>query len=122
MSRVVHFEITADDPRRAIDFYRDIFGWKISKWEGPEEYWVIETGNGEEPGINGGMMKRKDDYNGMYNTIQVKSVDEYLEKVTAGGGEVVVPKMAIRGVGYLAYCKDTEKNIFGIMHPDQDAK
>jgi len=122
MSRVVHFEITADDPQRAIDFYKNIFGWKISKWDGPQEYWLIETGNGEEPGINGGMMKRQDDYNGMYNTIQVKSVDEYVEKVTKAGGEVVVPRMAIPGVGYMAYCKDTEKNIFGIMHPDQEAK
>jgi predicted enzyme related to lactoylglutathione lyase len=122
MSRVVHFEITADDPKRAIDFYKNIFGWKISEWEGPEEYWLIETGNGEEPGINGGMMKRKDDYNGMYNTIQVNSVDDYVEKVTKAGGEVVVPKMAIKGVGYMVYCKDTEKNIFGIMHPDPDAK
>jgi len=33
-----------------------------------------------------------------------------------------VPKMPIPGVGWLAYAKDTEGNIFGIMQPDANAK
>ena len=35
MSRVIHFDIEADDPQRAAEFYTKVFGWKISKWEGP---------------------------------------------------------------------------------------
>jgi predicted enzyme related to lactoylglutathione lyase len=31
---IVHFEIPADDPERAARFYRDLFGWKIDKYEG----------------------------------------------------------------------------------------
>ena len=122
MPKVVHFEITAEDPGRAINFYKNIFGWKINKWDGPQEYWLIEAGGESEPGINGGLMNRHDDWNGMYNTIQVDSVDDYVGKITGAGGEVVVPKMAIPGIGYLAYCRDTECNIFGIMHPDTKAK
>ncbi|MGZ7136310.1 MAG: VOC family protein, partial [Methanobacterium sp.] len=38
MPRVVHFEIPADDPERAIEFYKNVFGWKIDKWEGPFDY------------------------------------------------------------------------------------
>jgi hypothetical protein len=30
--------------------------------------------------------------------------------------------MPIPGIGWLAYCKDTEGHIFGIMHPDPAAK
>jgi predicted enzyme related to lactoylglutathione lyase len=30
--------------------------------------------------------------------------------------------MAIPGVGYLAYCQDTEGNTFGIMQADPSAK
>jgi uncharacterized protein len=30
--------------------------------------------------------------------------------------------MAIPGVGYLAYCTDTEGNVFGVLQPDADAK
>lgn len=38
------------------------------------------------------------------------------------GGETVMPKWATPGIEYLAYLKDTEGNIFGIMYPDQNAK
>ena len=40
MSKVIHFELPADDPRRAIAFYEKVFGWTISKWEGPMDYWL----------------------------------------------------------------------------------
>jgi len=33
-----------------------------------------------------------------------------------------VPKRAIPGIGYLAYCVDTEGNTFGILQSDQNAK
>jgi catechol 2,3-dioxygenase-like lactoylglutathione lyase family enzyme len=32
--RVVHLEITADDPERAAEFYRRTFGGKITNWGG----------------------------------------------------------------------------------------
>ncbi len=38
MSRVVHFEIPADNPERAAAFYKQAFGWKIEKWPGPMEW------------------------------------------------------------------------------------
>ena len=124
MPRVVHFELTADDPERATAFYRDVFGWEIQKWAGPEDYWLLKTGEGE-PGIDGGLLRRTDNKPGMphvVNTLQVSSVDEYTARVAAGGGEVVMPKFAISGVGYVAYCRDTEGNVFGIMQDDATAR
>ena len=43
MPRVVHFEIQAEDPDRAIRFYRSLFAWQFSKWEGPMDYWLIQS-------------------------------------------------------------------------------
>ena len=40
MSKVIHFEIPADNPERAIKFYEDVFGWEIEKWE-LGDYWLI---------------------------------------------------------------------------------
>ena len=57
MPRVIHFEIHADDPERAVRFYREIFGWEINKWPGPHDYWLIKTG-ANAPGIDGGLMRR----------------------------------------------------------------
>jgi hypothetical protein len=31
MPRVIHFEIHAHDPERAVTFYTQVFGWKIQK-------------------------------------------------------------------------------------------
>src|SRR5439155_2181220 len=46
MSRVIHFEIPASDPERASAFYQKVFGWKIEKWPGPMEYWLVTTSRG----------------------------------------------------------------------------
>jgi predicted enzyme related to lactoylglutathione lyase len=56
------------------------------------------------------------------NTVDVPSVDEFVQKIEAGGGSVVAPKMAVAGVGYQAYCQDPDGNTFGIMQEDPDAK
>jgi uncharacterized protein len=120
MARVVHFEITADEPQRAIDFYTRVFDWQTQKWDGPQDYWLLMTGEGQ--GINGGLMKRVPEFPGTVNSIDVTSVDDYVAKVTENGGTVFMPKIAIPGVGYLAYCTDTEGNIFGIIQADPSAR
>jgi predicted enzyme related to lactoylglutathione lyase len=50
----IYFEIQADDPSRAINFYSKIFGWKFAEVKGlPVAYWTIETG-----GSRGGLLQR----------------------------------------------------------------
>lgn len=120
--RVSHFEINAEEPERAAKFYREVFGWQIEKWKGPIDYWLIKTGPDDEPGINGGLMKRMEPNATTINIVEVLSVDELTRRITEKGGKIVVPKMAVPGVGYIAYCQDTEGNTFGIMEPDKTAR
>ncbi len=121
MLRVTHFEISVDDPERAIKFYTDAFGWKVKKWEGPMDYWLITTGPEDQPGIDGGLMKREHPGASTTNTIDVPSADEFISKITEAGGKIVAPKQSIPGIGYFAYCQDTEGNTFGIMEEDTSA-
>ena len=121
MGRVVHFEISADEPERAVKFYTYVFGWNMQKWGGPKDYWLVTTGPDDQPGINGGVFKREGPVN-FVNTIEVPSVDDFAAKITKHGGRVVVPKMAIPGVGHLIYCQDTESNVFGILQGDPSAQ
>ena len=121
MSRVVHFELAADDPERASRFYSAVLGWQIDKWDGPQDYWLATTGDAAQPGIDGAIMRRAPQMPSVINTVDVASVDEAVAKVTANGGQVVEPKMAIPGVGYLAYCLDTEGNMFGLMQRERSA-
>lgn len=77
MSRVVHFEINSDNPHRALSFYQDVFGWTAEKWDGPEDYWLIKTGEDNAPGINGGLLKRPMPGLSIVNTVRVDSVDTF---------------------------------------------
>lgn len=120
MPRVVHFELAFDDAARAKAFYENVFGWSVTQWGGME-YWLLGTGDPAQPGINGGLMQRQENWPSVVNTIDIESVDETVAAITANGGEVVVPKMAVAGVGYLAYCRDTEGNVFGVMQADPSA-
>ncbi|MEE9572658.1 MAG: VOC family protein [Candidatus Neomarinimicrobiota bacterium] len=122
MPRVIHFEIAVDDTDRASKFYTTVFGWKINKWEGPIEYWLVSTDDGNEHGINGAIMKREDSSTATINTIDVSKVLDFMDSVKKNGGTVLTEKMTVPGVGYFAYCKDTEGNTFGIMEEDESAK
>jgi predicted enzyme related to lactoylglutathione lyase len=121
MPRVVHFEIPADDPERAVKFYEDVFGWAIKKWEGPADYWLVTTGEAPEVGIDGGIERRRE---GVVtrNTVDVPDLDEYMRKVEAAGGKVIEPRTALPRVGWYAYCADTEGNVFGLMQEDPNAR
>src|SRR6266481_650611 len=121
MSRVIHFEIPASDPERASAFYKKVFGWKIEKWPGPMEYWMVTTGAEGTPGINGGLM-RNTNVKTTTNTVGVESVDAAIKAATGAGGKLAMPKTPIPGVGYFAYCEDTEGNLFGVMQADKSAK
>ena len=129
MPRVIHFEIHAEDPERAVKFYTDLFGWQFTKWGGPMEYWMIVTGPDGKPGINGGLLRRYGPgpaegqaVNSYVCTCDVPAIDEAIVKVVALGGHIALPKMPVPGVGWLAYAKDTECNIFGMMQADTAAK
>lgn len=131
MDKLAHFEIHAEDPQKMASFYRDVFGWEVRKWENPAvDYWIIMTCPENTPaGINGGIVKRqgpkpKDGQavNAFVCTMVVASVDDYVRRVLKAGGTIALPKMPIPGVGWLAYCKDIEGNIFGMMQDDKNAK
>jgi predicted enzyme related to lactoylglutathione lyase len=105
-----------------IAFYTRVFGWKIDKWNGPVNYWLITTGDDAEPGINGAIAEKSETVQATTNTINVASFEEAIQKVTEAGGQVLMPKMAVPGVGYMTYCKDPEGNVFGVMQSYPQAK
>jgi hypothetical protein len=129
MPRVIHFEIHAENPERAIGFYTALFGWKFQKWDGPMPYWVIFTGDPKERGIDGGLLPRRGPgpadgqaVNSYVCTVDVADLDSSVAKAQSAGGVVAVPRMPIPGIGWLAYVKDTEGNILGLMQSDPNAK
>lgn len=121
MNRVVHFEIPSDDPAKSTAFYRDVFGWSFHQF-GEFPYWLAVTGPADQPGIDGGLMKKNHPQQPVTFAIEVANIDASLEAVAAHGAVVAVPKMAIPGVGWTAYFKDLDGNIIGVHQRDPLAK
>ncbi len=69
----------------------------------------------------GGLYTPEGPVSGTINTLEVDDLDAYLARVKANGGAVVMDKHSIPSVGWLAYCKDVEGTIFGMMQADPQA-
>lgn len=132
-NRVIHFEIQADEPERAVKFYTDVFGWEIKKWDGSlvMNYWIVMTGDkdSKEAGINGGLHKRPlktptemCGNNAFVCTVNVENFDETAKKIIEAGGLEAMPKFALAGMAWQGYFLDTEGNTFGIHQVDPNAK
>ena len=120
MPRIIHLEIPSQDPDKAAEFYKDVFGWETTKWEGPMSYCLVTTGPDDKPCINVAFMNASDS-NRLSYVLDVDDVDTYVEKVTQHNGKVIMPKHAVPGVGWLAYFEDPDGNLFGIMKDDPTA-
>ena len=123
---VSHFDVHADDIARARRFYETVFGWKFNAW-GPPDFYLIATGNEEDPGIHGALTKRREHVPGrpMFGyecTISVANVDETAAEIEANGGKLILPKTCINGVGWIIQFLDTEGNIVGAMQYDENAE
>lgn len=79
-----------------------------------------------EAGINGAIVQRQGPINGdsviaSVCTIDVADLDAAVANARAQGGTEALPEMAVPGIGWLAYFKDTEGNTFGMMQTDHSA-
>lgn len=90
-------------------------------------YWIVRTGEG--PGIDGGLVLRQGPEPAADNpvsafviTVDVEDLDKTVAAVEQSGGTVALPRQPVPGVGWLAYLKDTEGNIFGAMQSDEAAR
>jgi predicted enzyme related to lactoylglutathione lyase len=122
MGRVIHFEIHSADLDRTQTFYTAVFGWTFTRWDGaPIDYRLITTGT-DAPGIDGALVERVGgvDGGGANAFVCTASVDDIADTeaaVVAAGGEQVLDRMEIPGVGSVSYFKDTEGNVFGALQP-----
>lgn len=122
MPRISYLDFSADQPNRAVNFYRNVFDWQINKWDGPREFWEIKTGESDEPGIDGGLSKRERIGEWITPFINIKSIDQYINKIESNGGKIIQPKTAIPTIGYTLLFKDTESNTIGLFEENKQAK
>ena len=120
MPKFVHIDIAAEDPERAAEFYRNAFGWVVTKLPGPVPYQLISTDPVDPTALGAGIGQREQESQHTVPTIEVSSADDYARKIEAAGGTITQPKQFMPGVGNLVGFRDTEGNDFAILEPSED--
>jgi uncharacterized protein len=123
MPNIQSFGVTCDDVARGRRFYEQVFGWRFEPW-GPPDFYLIHTGDEQDPGVRGLMHKRREPVNGtgmtgFECTISVEDIDATIQAIEANGGKIVMVKFHIPTVGTGVYFNDTEGNFVGAMQEEE---
>lgn len=122
---LAHFAINADDTAAARRFYGAVFGWTFTPW-GPPDFFHVRTADGSAPAAEAALQARRNLAPGLRTTgfectVAVEDVDAVLAAVRAGGGEVLMERTTISGVGDLVWFADPSGNVVGAMRYDTAA-
>ncbi|MFQ5701112.1 MAG: VOC family protein [Acidobacteriota bacterium] len=115
---VVHWEFWSAEPAKIGDFYAKVFDWRIRHIQ-EMDYRLVETGG--DHGINGGIMKpKKGPWPGnMALYIDVDDLETYCTKIKEAGGEILVDRMDVPGVGSFSLFKDPDGRVLGLWKQNQ---
>ncbi|MFA5313271.1 MAG: hypothetical protein WC375_08175 [Methanomassiliicoccales archaeon] len=114
MLKVIHFEIGAERPERAVNFYESLFRWTSQRWS-DQPYYLVMGEDKDEPGIGGAIRLREEQAQPVIGSITVRYLADTIKKVQDNGGTVIAPEMEVEGVGTTVCFKDTEGNTYGAM-------
>ena len=120
MDKVEHFEIPADDTKRATEFYESVFGWEQNPIPGVDYTRLLtirldEKTVSQRPfEVNGAVLKRNKTVTGPVVTVSVVDMDDTLKRIEKAGGKVLAGKTEFGNRGYTAYFRDTEGNVMGL--------
>lgn len=125
-NRLTHFAIFTDDQSRAKTFYANVFGWGFNTY-GLDGFSQINSNPSDSGELIGALQDRKyqltdEKVIGFECSISVENVDEIASLVLDHGGEVLLPKSNIPGVGWLIKFRDTEGNILCAIEYEEHIK
>lgn len=116
MSRIVHFEIPAQDTGRAKNFWGTLFGYEFQTVDGPVEYHMFQTGENE----GGGIYPQQQGEKGLITYFNVDDIDAARQKIQELGG-TTEDKAPVPSMGWYVRATDTEGNEFSLWQSDENA-
>ncbi|MBM2838439.1 MAG: glyoxalase [Deltaproteobacteria bacterium] len=122
----VYFDFTVENLGAAKQFFESVFDWHFEKFPMPYEYYRIQAGKPNEPGIDGGIGAIADTNTSggkplTQVTIQVPNLDEFIARVKASGCSVI-EKIAIPEIGWYATCAEPGGLKFGMIQVDPNTR
>ena len=116
MSKIVHFEVPADDTGRAKAFWGSLFDLEFQTFEGPIEYNMFQ--NDDQTG--GGIYPRQMGEKGLICYFNTDDIEGMSQRVRELGG-TTDEKQSVPGMGWFARAEDTEGNSFSLWQSDSSA-
>ena len=118
-NNLASFAIHADDVQRCRRFYEAVLGWRFEPW-GPPDFYLVHTGDEENPGVQGLMHKRLEPRgaggpNCFECNIAVDDLDAVTKAIAKHGGRIIMDSAPVPTVGTLTKFEDTEGNVLGAM-------
>lgn len=125
-NKMTHFAVHIDDMDRAKNFYEEVFEWGFASY-GPSDFLQIKADKTENSELIGALQSRKysvvtEKIIGLECTVSVENIDEIIQRVESNGGRILMPKMAIPHVGWIAKFLDTEGNLICAMQSNNSAR
>ena len=126
MNPVVHFELPYKDVDRISEFYKSVFGWKLTNLGNEYGSYVLATTaeTDAKPGtpagtINGGFFPIISDTSNHYPSIVigVGNIKETMKLIEVNGGKVLGEPHEIPNFGLYVSYLDTEGNRNSIIQP-----
>jgi uncharacterized protein len=112
-----HIELLAGDVERSKAFYRSVFNWEFESIPGTDYVNVRTSEDGIEGGIGGlaQVTKTAPPANrGVYAYLLAPDMDATLAAIERAGGEIVIPKTDVMGMGEFAHFRDPDGNLIGL--------
>lgn len=107
-------QLNTRDPERAIQFYTDLFGWRIEAMPGGDvPYWGIYRGET----VNGGMMQLTDDSPAPAHWLVYFGADDLdaaAAMIAEQGGVVIMPRTEVPG-GEIVVAQDPQGAVFALF-------
>jgi len=122
MNILTHFEIPSNNLEKTKEFYSKLFNWEFNFIE-EMGYMMFSIPASEKPTpMGGGLVKYEDGNNRIVNYITVENIDSDGEKIVELGGEIIVPKTPVPGMGWFIHFSDLDGNVMAIWQNDKAAK
>ena len=112
-----HIDVVSGDQQRAGKFYSEVFGWQVKEYPDAGYSDVKTSENGIESAIGGLAQvtgKLPPAPNGIVPYILAPDMDATLAAIERAGGEVVIARTDVFGMGEYAHFRDPDGNIIGL--------
>ena len=113
------FELSCTEPERAWDFYRTLFGWKITGGPAQEGQGFVHGQVDAGGGIQGGIGSSADGQPHVTLYVSVDDLQKYLERAESLGGKAIMQPMQVDESTSIAIFLDPQGTTFGMYTSQQ---